>query len=118
MVIKNVRVNEEGRIGSLDVQLSNGHVTSRHRWFLKRDLPVRNTLGLAEPAQHGEGTRPVDIALHGQALRPTGVQTRNMRRKAGHIANKSLGKFRVHEAEKSSKLPYMKIPSLTYWPQR
>ena len=35
-VVKDVRVSEEGTILSYDIVLSNNHITSRHRHFIRR----------------------------------------------------------------------------------
>ena len=67
---------------------------------------VSNNLVLADLTQHSGCPRPVDLAGHGQAFRLTGVQIRNMWRKAGQVANKTSGKFHVYDAQNSCKLPH------------
>ena len=90
--IKEFRINEKGRICSYLVQLESGLVTSRHRRFLKRDLPMNDDI-VAEGDVPQAGNIPAaadvaDRAWHDLApIHCHRIQTRSKHKKANHRTN-------------------------------
>ena len=92
--IQGIRFNEAGTIGSYEVMLKNGNVTTRHRRYMTRDIPERiddEAESLAPVNIHGG----VDITESGHS----GVVTRS-KSKRRH-ANMARGNFQSKSRQSS-----------------
>ena len=103
--IKALRYSETGQIVSYDILLPNGKLTSRHRRFITRDIPViddrdssgeSNDEGFLVTSAHGEGMRTSENEGSVESGHSMGVITRSRSRFIGKIA-RSDGKFQEND---------------------